>query len=168
MTMSPELAAALAARDSGRLAEAARLLRPLAEGGHVEAQAHLACLMMHGHHRFATVDEMNGWYGEATEADLATFSRDLKADVEQAMQWLQNASDHGIGPASHNLATAYLSGAGELPPETRRAKVKELLAKAREQGFAFFGGPEADEAYLGTLEGYAAGQGIGMPWDKQA
>src|SRR5262245_57076396 len=48
------LIAALSARDAGRFAEAASLLRPLAESGHVEAQAHLGSLMMLGLHRFAT------------------------------------------------------------------------------------------------------------------
>src|SRR5262245_51132442 len=80
------------------------------------------------------------------------------------MRWLHNASDHGIGRASHNLASAYLAGGGDLPPAERRAKVKQLLAKARDQGFAFFAGEPGDERYLQTLEAYAASNGIGMPW----
>src|SRR5262245_52332132 len=78
---------------------------------------------------------------DATAAERAARERDSKGDVEQAMRWLQNASDHGIGPASHNLASAYLAGGGDLPPAERRAKVKA----ARDQGFAFFAGEPGDE-----------------------
>ncbi len=127
---------------------------------------HLANLMICGLHRFATREEMNAWYGNATHAEAAAFAASLKADTEQAVQWLQNGSDHGIGPATHNLAMAYLNGYGDLTPEQRRLKIKELLAKGREQGFSFFGTALGDEAYLGTLEGYTASTGIGMPWEK--
>src|SRR5262245_6797291 len=126
MTIPPELIAALSARDAGRFAEAASLLRPLAEAGHVEAQAHLGSLMMLGLHRFATEAEATAWDLTATAAERAARERDGKGDVEQAMRWPQNASDHGIGPASHNLASAYLAGGGDLRPKQRRAKVKAM------------------------------------------
>jgi TPR repeat protein len=167
MSVAPELVAALAARDAGAFGEAVRLLRPLAEAGHVEAQAHIASLMLHGCHRFVSVEEMNSWHCSATDAELAAFARELELDAKQALQWLQNASDHGIGPASHNLAMAYLGGSGDLPLEQRRAKVKELLTKAHAQGFTFFGGETQNEAYLQTLEGYAADRGIGIPWETR-
>src|SRR5262249_44412944 len=167
MTIPPELIAALSARDAGRFAAAASLLRPLAESGHVEAQAHLGSVMMLGLHRFATQAEATAWDLTARAAERGARQRDSKGDVEQARRWLQNASDHGIGPASHNLASAYLAGGGDLPPAERLAKVKELLDKARDQGFAFFAGEPGDERYLQTLAEYAASNGIGMPWEKR-
>src|SRR5262245_20793265 len=102
MTIPPALIAALSARDAGRFAEAASLLRPLAESGHVEAQAHLGSLMMLGLHWFATEAEATAWDLTATAGERAARERDSKGDVEQAMRWLQNASAHGIGPASQN------------------------------------------------------------------
>jgi TPR repeat protein len=153
------LSQAIAAQDSGQFAEAARLLRPLAEAGDGEAQALLGALMMHGSHRFATAAEMQAWYATATEEEQAAFARDLQPDLEEAFRWLQSASDQGIGPATHNLAMAYLGGYCNIPWDEQRVKAKELLAKAHRQGFGFFGGEEGQEAYLEFLSEHAAGAG---------
>jgi hypothetical protein len=154
------------ALEAGRNAEAYALLRPFALAGDAQVQAHLSGIMMFGQHRFADAAAYNAWFKGASQEEQAAFTHDLQADIDEAIGWLQSLSDQGIGPASHNLAMAFLMGRGSLAPEERRSKVIELLARAREQGFAFFGGEEADEGYLQTLEGYAADQGIGMPWDR--
>lgn len=158
----------LQALEQGRYADAFALLRHFAQAGDVEVQAHLGGIMSSGLHLFPDSTAYNAWLTAASEGQHAAFARNPKPDVDQAMRWLQNASDHGIGPASHNLAMAYLSGGGTLAPEDRRAKVKELLVKARRQGFAFFGPEPGEEAYLQTLEGYAASQGVGMPWESRS
>ncbi len=140
---------------AGRNAEAYALLRPFAEAGDAEVQAHLGGMMVFG------------WFLIASTEEQGSYARELGADVDQALRWLQNASDQGIGPASHNLAMAYVMGCGGTSPERRLAKAKELLARASEQGFAFFGGEEGADGYLQTLEGYAKGQGISVPWEDR-
>lgn len=167
MDTTAALAAALRARDAGRSAEAATLLRPLAEAGHMEAQVHLALLMLHGFHRFATTEEQNSWFMSASDAEQATFAQNIREDQRQAILWLENASERGLGPATHNLAMAYVAGMGDMPWDARRVKVKELLAKARAQGFTFFGSPDGDEGYLQLLEGYAAQNNISMPGEPK-
>jgi hypothetical protein len=53
MTANVDLNAALTARYAGRFAEAAGLLRPLAEAGNRVAQVHLAEIVVYGWHAWA-------------------------------------------------------------------------------------------------------------------
>jgi hypothetical protein len=72
MTIPLPLTEALAARDAGHHAEAVRLLRPLAEDNNVEAQVHVADLIICGVHRFANTEEMVPVHGlRATGVQMA-------------------------------------------------------------------------------------------------
>lgn len=148
-------AAALAANEAGRTAEAYRLWLPLAEAGDPEAQGHVGALMQIGLHRFETFAEAAA--ATAPVVDAAT----ARADREQAVRYLEAASAAGIGPASFNLAGLYVGGYGDEPWEKRKARAAELYALAYAQGFTAFGwlmqGEGPGQPYLDVLERHAAG-----------
>src|SRR5436305_2322986 len=56
-------AAALAANEAGRFAEAWRLWLPLADAGDPEAQGHVGSLMAYSLHRFESVEQLNAGTG---------------------------------------------------------------------------------------------------------
>lgn len=154
-------AAALAANDAGRPAEAYRLWLPLAEAGDPEAQGHVGSLMAYTLHRFESYEQLNAGTGPVIDEATALADRDAGA------RFLAVASAAGIGPASYNLAGLYVSGYGGGTWEERKRKAAELFALAHAQGFTAFGalmqGEEPGRPHLGILEGYAAAKGAPRP-----
>ena len=154
-------AAALAAIDANRLAEAFRLWLPLAEAGDAEAQGIVGSLMHCSLHRYESFEPLNA--GTGPVVDEATAS----ADRERAARLLEASSAAGIGPASFNLAGLYVGGYGGGSWESRKARAAELYALAYEQGFTAFGhlmrGDGPGQPYLDILEGYSAASGVPLP-----
>lgn len=149
-------AAGLAASEAGRLAEAYRLLLPLAEAGDAEAQGIVGSLMQCSLHRYESFEQLNA--GTGPVIDEATALADRNAGV----RYLAAASAAGIGPASFNLAGLYVAGYGGGSWEDRKGRAAELYALAYAQGFTAFGwlmhrdGP--GQPYLDVLERHAAGE----------
>lgn len=158
MAVGPKnaMAAALAERDAGRLAEAYRMLLPLAEAGDAEAQAHVGSLMAYSLHRFENFEPHNA-------DDLAAIDEPtVIADREAGAAFLAAASAAGIGAASFNLASLYVAGYGGGERDDRKARAAELYALAHAQGFTAFGwltqGDEPGQPYLDIMERHAAGE----------
>jgi hypothetical protein len=149
-------AAGLAASEAGRLAEAYRLLLPLAEAGDAEAQGHVGSLMQCSLHRFENFEQINAGGGPAIDEATALADRDAGA------VFLAAASAAGIGPASFNLAGLYVAGYGGGSWEGRKARAAELYALAYAQGFTAFGwlmhGDGPGQPYLDVMERHAAGE----------
>jgi hypothetical protein len=158
MAEAPEdaKAAGLAASEAGRLAEAYRLLLPLAEAGDAEAQGHVGSLMQCSLHRFESFDQLNAGGGPVIDEATAA------ADREQGGRYLEAASAAGIGPASFNLAGMVVMGHGGGSWEERKARAAELYALAYAQGFTAFGwlmhGDGPGQPYLDVMERHAAGE----------
>ena len=141
-------AAATAANDAGRLAEAYRLWLPLAEAG--DAEAAVGSLMAYSLYRYESFEQLNA--GTGPTIDEAT----TLGDLEQGGRYLADASAAGIGPASFNLAGLYLTGYGGGTWEERKARAAELYALAYAQGFTAFGwlmkGGGPGQTYLDVME----------------
>lgn len=156
MTFQPgdELGRGLAAFKEGHLAETYRLLKPLADAGNVTDQACLGSFVLYSMHRFDTLEQEQAWQESASPEELAAFHREHgPGDREEAIRWLQTASDAGDGGASHNLAMSYVWGIGDEGWPERRRIILELLAKARSQGFGHFNdGDPPGVAYIEFLE----------------
>jgi hypothetical protein len=148
-------AAGLAASEAGRLAEAYRLLLPLAEAGDAEAQGIVGSLMRCGLHRYESLEQLNAGTGPAIDSATASADRDAGA------RFLEAASAAGIGPASFNLAGLYVTGYGGGSWEDRKARAAELYALAYAQGFTAFGwlmhGDGPGQPYLDVMERHSAG-----------
>jgi len=149
-------AAGLAASEAGRLAEAYRLLLPLAEAGDAEAQGVVGSLMQCSLHRYESFDQLNAGTGPVIDEATALADRDAGA------RFLEAASAAGIGPASFNLAGLYVGGYSGGSWEYRKARAAELYSLAYAQGFTAFGWLMQDEGagqpYLDFIEQYAAGE----------
>lgn len=160
------LARGRAASDANRFAEAHDLLRPLAEAGHPEAQGIVGALMQCSLHRIESLEQLHSSTRPAIDDATA------RADAELAGQFLQAASDAGVGPASFNLAGMVAMGYGGGTWETRKARAAELYARAYAQGFTAFGwlmqGNGPGQPYLDLIEGYAAANGSPPPGDPPA
>lgn len=145
--------AGLAASEAGRLAEAYRLLLPLAEAGDAEAQGILGSFVYYGFHRYESYEQLDA--GTGPVIDDATAS----ADREAGARFLEAASAAGIGPASLNLAGLYAAGYGGGSWEDRKARAAELYALAYSQGFTAFGwlmnGDGPEQPYLDLMERHA-------------
>lgn len=143
-------AAARAASEACRFAEAYRLWLPLALAGDAEAQGQVGSLMQLGMHRFESLEQFNAGTGPAFDADAAA------ADREQAGRYLESASAGGYGPASFNLAGLVVTGYGGGSWEERKAKAAELYSLAHTQGFTAFGwlmnGTGPGQPYLDVIE----------------
>jgi TPR repeat protein len=163
MSDTPEdrRAAALAAVEANRLADAYRLWLPLAEAGDPEAQGHVGSLMAFSLHRFDTYDQLNGGAGPTIDEATSLADRDAGA------AFLTAASEAGVGPASFNLAGLYVAGYGGGSWEDRKARAAELYALAYAQGFTCFGnlmnGSGPGQPYLDTIEGCSAASGEPRP-----
>jgi TPR repeat protein len=96
---------ALAAHDAGRYEEALELLKPLAEGGNLDAQNKLS-------HMY--------WYGEGTEPDYPT-----------ALGWSRRAAAAGSAAAMHDIGSHYAAGLGV---EQSDEKAFEWFLKSAEAG----------------------------------
>jgi len=155
-TSEDRRAAALAANEASRFAEAYRLWLPLAETGDPEAQGHIGSLVAYGIHRFESLDQLNASSGPAIDEATASADRDVGA------RFLEAASAAGIGPASFNLAGLYAAGYGGGSWEDRKARAAELYALAHAQGFTAFGwlmhGDGPGQPYLNVMERHAAGE----------
>ena len=154
-------AAALAAYDANRFAEAYRQWLPLAEAGDPEAQSHVGALMAHGIYRFESREQLDAKVGPSL--DEAT----VLADRDAGAAFLMAASAAGDGPASFNLAGLYVTGYGGGSWEDRKARAAELYALADEQGFAAFGwlmnGDGPGQPYLDAIERHTAGEQPNQP-----
>ena len=154
-------AAALAAVDANRLADAYRLWLPLAEAGDPEAQGHVGSLMAFSLHRFESYDQLNSGTGPTLDEATSLADRDAGA------AFLTAASEAGVGPASFNLAGLYVAGYGGGSWEDRKARAAELYALADAQGFTCFGnlmnGSGPGQPYLDTIEPYFAASGESQP-----
>ncbi|AWM40214.1 hypothetical protein GobsT_13390 [Gemmata obscuriglobus] len=164
-TTEDRRAAASAANEASRFAEAYQLWLPLAEAGDAEAQAQIGALMQCSLHRFENLEQLNA--GAGPVIDEAT----MRADAEQAGRYLTAASAAGIGPASFNLAGMYVGGYGGGSWEDRKARAAELYALAYAQGFTCFGRLMGDagpgQPYLDILEGYATASGVPLPGEQR-
>jgi hypothetical protein len=70
---------------------------------------------------------------------------------------LQAASDGGDAGATSHLGMMYVTGIGEVGWEDRKQRALELFAKARSQGFPYFGDDKcAGLGYLELMERQAA------------
>jgi hypothetical protein len=111
--------------------------------------------MQLGLHRFETIAEATAT--TAPVADEAT----ARADLEQAVRYLEASSAAGVGPSSFNLAGLYVGGYGGEPWEERKARAAELYALAYAQGFTAFGwlmqGEGSGQPYLDVMERHMAG-----------
>jgi hypothetical protein len=158
-------AAALAANEASRFAEAYRLWLPLAEAGDPEAQGHVGSLVAYSIHRFESLYQLNA--GTAPALDEAT----AFADRDRGAAFLAAASAAGIGPASFNLAGLYVAGYGGGSWEDRKARAADLYALAHAQGFTCFGhlmgGAGPGQPYLDILEGYSAASGVSLPGEQR-
>lgn len=158
-------AAALAANEANRFAEAYRLWLPLAEAGDPEAQGHVGSLMAYSIHRFESLDQLNA--GTSSELDEAT----AFADRDTGAAFLAAASAAGVGGASFNLAGLYVAGYGGGSWEDRKTRAAELYALAYTQGFTCFGhlmgGSGPGQPYLDILEGYSAASGVPLPGEQR-
>jgi TPR repeat protein len=158
------LAAGKAASDAGRWAEACRLLRPLADAGHPEAQGVVGSLMSAGLHRLDSIEQLYAGTGPGIET--------ATADQAEGGRFLEAASDAGIGPASFNLAGMVVMGYGGGTWDERKQRAADLYAKAHAQGFTAFGwltvGEGPGQPYLRVMEGYAVADGIPMPGERES
>ncbi len=145
-------AAGLAVFEAGRVAESYRLLRPLADAGHADAQAHVGSLMAHGIHHLEDWAQSD----DGTQAQVG----DAAADREAGERFLEAASAAGVGAASFNLAALALAGRGGGPWEERKARAAALYALAYDQGFTHFGwlmnGDGPGQPYLDAIDRYAS------------
>jgi hypothetical protein len=157
-------AAGLAASEAGRLADAYRLLLPLAEAGDAEVQGIVGSLMQCSLHRFESFEQLNA--GTGPVLDEATVS----ADRDVGARFLGAASAAGIGPASFNLAGLYVGGYGGGSWEVRKARAAELYALSYAQGFTAFGwlmqGDGPGQPYLDIMERYSAASGVPLPGEE--
>lgn len=148
-------AAGLAASEAGRLAEAYRLLLPLAEAGDAEVQGIVGSLMQYSLHRYESLEQLNAGSGPVIDEATAT------ADRAKGARFLETASAAGVGPASFNLAGLYVAGYGGGSWENRKARAAELYALAYAQGFTAFGwlmqGEGPGQPYLDVMERHMAG-----------
>jgi TPR repeat protein len=149
-------AMALAASDSGRLAEAYRLWLPLVEAGDPEAQGAVGSLLAFGLHRFENYEQLKSATHPAIDEATA------RADRNAGAALLAAASAAGIGPASFNLAGLYVEGHGGGTWQERKARAAELYTLAHSQGFTAFGwlmhSDGAGQPYLDVMERHMAGE----------
>lgn len=164
-TLEELRAAAIAANEADRWAEAYRLWLPLAEAGDPEAQGQVGAIVANSLHRFESLDQRNADTGlqldEATEL----------ADRDAAAAFLAAASAAGFGPASFNLAGLYVAGYGGGSWEDRKARAAELYGLAYAQGFTCFGhlmdGEGPGQPYFDILEEYSATNEVPLPGEQR-
>ena len=112
------------AYDRGDFARAVQLWRPLAEGGHVNAQINLAVMYEHGYGVDQDLQRAAAWYLAAARQDsaigqynlglfLAEHSGVIPAE-QDALYWLGKAADQGFADAQLQVGLMYAQGkAGE-------------------------------------------------------
>lgn len=113
---------AMSAAKRGDFATALRIWRPLAEQGHVDAQASLGFLHSRGYGVRQDHAEAARWFRRAAESGNAnaqallgvSYDRGegVALDYAEAMRWYRKAAAHGHAHAQRNLARMYSSGRG--------------------------------------------------------
>jgi len=158
-----DLEDAVLALQSGDYASALALYRPLAAGGHAQAQAALGWLYFHGRGVPRDVPEAERWfdraaaqgdprgdYGRIAVADAYAFGRGVTQDCQKALRILQGLKDRNVLTAQAALGRLYIEGCGRMPRSVD-AGVR-LVRDAAQKG-----DPLA-QADMGSL--YARGVGV--------
>jgi S1-C subfamily serine protease len=129
------------AYERGDFAQAAQLWRPLAEGGHVNAQINLAVMYEHGYGVDRDLQTAAAWYLAAARQDsaigqynlglfLAEHSGAIPAE-QDALYWLGKAADQGFADAQFQVGLMYAKGmAGE-------ARIADAPAWLYQAGLAY-------------------------------
>lgn len=154
------IAAAVREFQSGRVPDAIRLARPVAERGNHDAEYVMGLFMeslpaaTFGNYREAAI-----WYWRAAQAGLPAAMNNLAAlhvdgkgvpvDFRVARLWYQRASDAGNALSQYNLALMY--GRGQGVPRDEKSMLG-LLQRSADAGFA------RAQAQLGRL--YLEGTGV--------
>lgn len=139
-----EAAAALLRRDH---TGAARLLRPLAEAGHAQAQTRLALLYLHGLGVPEDDAQAQRWFERAARsgqvdaqfhlANMLAFGQARVAEGEdaarQAAQWYFEAARQGHADAQYALGVLFLTGSGVV---ASAAEARKWIQRAADQGHA--------------------------------
>jgi uncharacterized protein len=117
-----QLEDAAAAYMKGDYVKATRLLRPLAEQGNADAQAHLTFLYANGEGVPQDYETALGWYRKAAEqgnaiaqynlGDMYRVGEGVPADNSAAASWYRKAAEQGYTPAQNNLGVMYDNGEG--------------------------------------------------------
>jgi clan AA aspartic protease (TIGR02281 family) len=130
----------LATYKSGDYATALKLLRPLADKGHVRPQTLLGDMYADG--RGVTRNDATavGWYRKAAEQKYGSAQirlgfmyengRGVPQDYATAMRWYRKAADHDWSAAQNNLGLMYAYGRG-VPQDYVAAHMWFNLAAAR-------------------------------------
>ncbi len=133
--------------DRGDFAQALQLWRPLAEGGHVNAQINLAVMYEHGYGMERDLQRAAAWYLAAARQDsaigqynlglfLAEHSSVIPAE-QDALYWLGKAADQGFADAQFQVGLMYAQGlAGE-------ARIADAPAWLYQAGLAYLSDRDA-------------------------
>jgi TPR repeat protein len=117
--------AGLAAARAGDYAAAMREWRPLAEGGHRDAQFNLGLIYENGLGVPADGAEAARWYRRAAERDDRTAQAYLgemyaqglgvERDDVEALRWYRQAAERGHAASQYNVGLFYAVGRGVAP-----------------------------------------------------
>lgn len=143
LTPDQQATAVLEIFESGKYAEAVKILTPLAESGHARAQFQFGYLYEAGLGVAQDSAVAAGWYRKAAEqghpmaqAALGAMYLEGKGVPKEyltAETWLRKAADQGIFIAQYRLGNMYMDGR-EVPQNATAAM--SWLRKSAAQGFA--------------------------------
>lgn len=135
--------AGLAAAGAGDYATAMREWRPLAEGGHRDAQFNLGLLYENGLGVPADGAEAARWYRRAAEqhdrqaqaylAEMYAKGLGVERNDIEALYWYRQAAERGHAAAQYNVGLFYAVGRGVAPSPVQAVA---WITVARENGAA--------------------------------